>query len=206
MTYQDFLETKLVTVSECGFEWAEERLPEKLFPWQKEIVLWALKCGRAALFEDCGLGKTPQQLAWAQAVSEHEGQPVLILAPLAVSEQTKREGMKFGVPVTVCRTQADVRDGVNITNYEMMRHFDASAFCGVVLDESSILKDDLFVGLESGGISKKYQIQRGKRVLVPFCIAEQIREMENQDQRTAAMIEGLEDQLTQREKELGLTK
>lgn len=140
MSYTDFLKTKIMTVHRSGFDWPWERLPEKLFDWQKDVVLWALRNGSAALFEDCGLGKTPQQLAWAQAVSEHEGKPVLILAPLAVSEQTKREGVKFGIEVTVCRTQQDVKRGVNIANYEMMQHFDAGEFGGIVLDESSILK------------------------------------------------------------------
>ena len=81
------------------------------------------------------------QLQWAKQVSEHTGKPVLILAPLAVAQQTRREGEKFDVPVTVCRTQRDVIDGVNITNYEMAEHFKAETFSGVVLDESSILKD-----------------------------------------------------------------
>lgn len=92
------------------------------------------------LFEDCVMGKTAQQLEWARQVSAHEQRPVLILAPLAVSEQTRGEGEKFGIPVTVCRTQREVREGVHITNYEMLEHFDPSCFCGVVLDESSILK------------------------------------------------------------------
>ena len=81
------------------------------------------------------------QLQWAKQVSEHTGKPVLILAPLAVAQQTRREGEKFDVPVKVCRTQKDAVDGVNITNYEMAEHFTAETFSGVVLDESSILKD-----------------------------------------------------------------
>lgn len=86
------------------------------------------------------MGKTAQQLEWAQNVSDCTGLPVLIVAPLAVAEQTKREGEKFGYTVTVCRAQEDVTSGINICNYEMLSHFDASAFGGVVLDESSILK------------------------------------------------------------------
>lgn len=138
--YAEFLKTKERAIIESGFDHPRESLPAGLFEWQKDIVLWAVKKGRAALFEDCGMGKTAQQLAWAQAVSSRESKPVLILAPLAVSEQTKREGDKFGISVTVCRSMEDVTDGVNITNYEMLAHFDASAFVGVVLDESSILK------------------------------------------------------------------
>lgn len=97
--------------------------------------------GKACIFADCGLGKTPMQLQWAQMVAEHTNKPVLILAPLAVAQQTKREGEKFDVSVNVCRTQSDVMPGVNITNYEMIEHFDPAEFDGIVLDESSILKD-----------------------------------------------------------------
>lgn len=83
---------------------------------------------------------TAMQITWADLIVRHEDRPVLILAPLAVAQQTVQEGEKFGVTVTLCRSQADVRPGVNITNYEMLRHFDPSAFAGIVLDESSILK------------------------------------------------------------------
>jgi len=140
MTYEEFLKGKAKMAVASGFDYPRDRLNGMLFEWQKDIVLWALRKGKCALFEDCGMGKTPQQLEWARIVSAHERKPVLILAPLAVSEQTKREGEKFGIIVTICRTQADVRDGVNITNYEMLEHFEPGAFCGVVLDESSILK------------------------------------------------------------------
>ena len=137
--YLGFLRSKEIRSVSVGFE-PEEDNP-LLFDWQSDIVRWALMKGRAAIFADCGLGKTAMQLQWAAQVSAHEGKPVLICAPLAVAKQTQREGVKFAVPVTVCRTQADVRPGVNITNYEMLSHFDAESFCGVVLDESSILKD-----------------------------------------------------------------
>ena len=112
-----------------------------LFEWQKDIVYWALRKGRAALFEECGNGKTIQQMEFSRLVSEHTGMPVLIAAPLTVAEQTKREADKFGYLATLCRTQADVKPGINITNYEMLDHFDASQFGGVVLDESNILKN-----------------------------------------------------------------
>lgn len=93
------------------------------------------------MFEDCGLGKTPQQLEWARCIYEYTGKDVLILAPLAVSLQTKREGEKFGIAVNVCKSQDDVKPGINITNYERLDGFDPSAFIGIVLDESSILKN-----------------------------------------------------------------
>lgn len=139
MKYEEFLKTKEIRTKSSGFEPKDKN--DLLFNWQNDIVRWALIKGRACIFADCGLGKTAMQLQWAKEVSEHEHKPVLILAPLAVAGQTKREGEKFNVSVTVCRTQEDVSDGVNITNYEMVEHFDADAFCGVVLDESSILKD-----------------------------------------------------------------
>lgn len=111
-----------------------------LFPFQSDLVKWSLRKGRSAIFADCGLGKTIIQLEWSQKVVEQTGGNVLILAPLAVSKQTAREGEKFGITVNLCRTQDDVKPGINITNYEMLHHFDPSGFSGIVLDESSILK------------------------------------------------------------------
>lgn len=138
MNYHEFLQHKRIVSSATGFD--STRRNPKLFDWQSDIVRWALRKGKCAIFADCGLGKTPMQLEWAQQVAEHENKPVLILAPLAVGKQTQREGMKFGVNVTVCRDQRDVKPGVNVTNYEMISHFDAGCFVGVVLDESSIIK------------------------------------------------------------------
>jgi len=111
-----------------------------LFPWQRELVAWALRRGRAALFCDTGLGKTRMQLAWAAAVHAATGRDVLVLAPLAVAAQTAREGAAIGVPVAVCREPGDVRPGVNVTNYDRLEKFEVARFGGVVLDESSILK------------------------------------------------------------------
>lgn len=136
--YATFLESKQIIAAPAGFEVSE--INDRLFDFQQAIGRWALRRGRAAIFADCGLGKTPIQLEWAQRVVDHTGQPVLILAPLAVSAQTAREGEKFGIGVTVCASQTDVRLGVNATNYEKLHHFDPAAFGGVVLDESSILK------------------------------------------------------------------
>lgn len=138
MNYHDFIKTKQIVTPSSGF--VPSSINDKLFTWQSDIVRWSLKKGKSCIFADCGLGKTPMQLQWAREVSDHTNNPVLILAPLAVAQQTKREGKKFDVNVTVCRTQNDVKAGVNITNYEMIEHFDASAFSGIVLDESSILK------------------------------------------------------------------
>jgi DNA modification methylase/superfamily II DNA or RNA helicase len=139
MEYLDFVEQKKLEAERVGFE-ADASQYGKLYPFQEDIVTWALRRGRACIFADCGLGKTPMQLKWAEQVNQHTADPILILAPLAVSEQTAREGDKFNVPVTVCESQGDVSEGVNITNYEKLHHFDAERFGGIVLDESSILK------------------------------------------------------------------
>lgn len=138
MNYEDFLRSKQIIIHPSGFEPAP--IFNQLFDWQKDIDRWAIRKGKAALFEDCGLGKTGQQLEWAEQVADHTGKPTLIVAPLAVSKQTRREANKFGFMATVCRSQDDVTGEINITNYEMLEHFDASKFGGVVLDESSILK------------------------------------------------------------------
>ena len=115
----------------------------QLFDWQRRIVIRALKLGKSAMFEECGLGKTPQQLEWSKHVAEHTGGKVLILAPLAVTNQTVAEGRKFGIAARYCRHQADAdmaRERVIVTNYDMLKEFDPARFSGVVLDESSILK------------------------------------------------------------------
>lgn len=140
MEYHEFLKTKEIKSNASGFDIDKSSLNDNLFEWQKDIVAWALKKGKACLFEDCGLGKTIQQLAFADAVSEKFNKPVLIVSPLAVAVQTVREGEKFGYKVNLCRTQADVTNGINVTNYEMLHQFDDD-FIGVVLDESSILKN-----------------------------------------------------------------
>ena len=140
MKYEEFIQSKITTFQNCGFDIETENLNPMLFDFQKDIVRWALKKGRAAIFADCGLGKTPMQLEWANQICKHEGGKILILAPLAVAVQTQREGEKFHIPVNICASQDDVKDGINITNYEKLDKFVASEFIGVVLDESSILK------------------------------------------------------------------
>lgn len=140
MNYEDFLKSKQYAYNSTGFEVSENELNSNMFDFQKAIVKWALKKGKCALFLDTGLGKTICQLEFANQVCNHENGKALILAPLAVSKQTKQEGEKFGINVNICRSQADVKDGINITNYEMLSHFDVKEFCCAVLDESSILK------------------------------------------------------------------
>ena len=144
MTYSQFISQKRRRADDAGISVDAYALHPKLYPFQRHIVRWALQKGRAALFEDCGLGKTLQQLEWARHVRMHTGKPVLIFAPLAVGQQTAREGTKIGVDVNVARTGKDVGDDdtrVAVTNYEMLQHFDPSVFGGLVLDEASIVKD-----------------------------------------------------------------
>src|SRR5262245_17544651 len=136
--YAEFIERKTRRDPDSGFEPAD--ITDALYPFQRDLTEWALRRGRAAIFADCGLGKTPIQLEWAYRVHRETGCDVLILAPLAVSAQTAREGEKFAIPVTVCREIEDVRPGVNITNYERLPRFESWAWSGLVLDESSILK------------------------------------------------------------------
>jgi hypothetical protein len=139
--YQKFLDKKELLFKPVGFE-PTMKISSILYPFQRDITIWALRKGRACLFEDCGLGKTPQQLEWGKHISNKEKAPVLIVAPLAVAEQTKQLGdTLFNVPVTICESQKDVKKGVNITNYEKLHKFNGSSFCGIVLDESSILKN-----------------------------------------------------------------
>lgn len=140
MDYQEFLKTKQKKIIESGFEVSDSELNESLFDFQKYIVKRAIKAGRFAIFADCGLGKTFMQLEWARLVSQKTKQPVLILCPLAVAGQTIKEGLRFGIEVQ--KLKSDVfGQGVFISNYEQLENIDCSVFSGVVLDESSILKN-----------------------------------------------------------------
>lgn len=142
LEYQKFLAAKQKTIQASGIDVPESEINPKLFLFQRDIVRWALKLGKSALFEECGLGKTAQQLEWARLVAKHTGGKVLILAPLAVAYQTVEEGVKFGVTVKQVKEQSEVGDSsIVITNYDRLHLFDPSQFIGVVLDESSILKN-----------------------------------------------------------------
>ena len=138
MSYQQFLSAKRQTIEAVGFDFEQFIAP--LFPFQRDIVTMACRVGRFCIWADCGMGKTAMQLEWASQVCRNTKGNVLILAPLAVSRQTVREGAKFGISCSFAATQADVQPGITVTNYEKLVHFDPSAFDGVVLDESSILK------------------------------------------------------------------
>ena len=140
MQYDEFLRSKIEVAPASGFEVVLDDLNECAFEWQKLLTQWALRKGKCALFEDCGLGKSLQQLDWSYQIHKHTASNILILAPLAVSRQTATEGEKFGIPANLCESQRDIRPGINITNYEKLHHFDTNSFVGIVLDESSILK------------------------------------------------------------------
>lgn len=139
--YDQFIQRKAVSDVFSGFE--ADLINPSLFDFQLPIVKWALKKGRAAIFADTGLGKTLMQLSWAHAVARREDEFILIVAPLCIAQQTVDEGAKFGIHVKYCRHQSEVGgDLIIICNYEMLEHFDAKRFIGVVLDESSILKSE----------------------------------------------------------------
>lgn len=137
--YAEFLARKAFIVPATGIT-AAPALSTKLKEHQRLLTAWALRRGRAAIFAETGLGKGWMILEWARVVAEHTGKSVIVLAPLAVSQQFAREAEKLGAGVTICSTQADVRPGVNVTNYQKLHKFDASSFGGVALDEASILK------------------------------------------------------------------
>lgn len=139
--YEEFIKNKAFVLEACGLSIETDEINAKLFDFQKDIVRWALAKGRAAIFADCGLGKTAMQLEWAEQIRQRTGGKVLIVAPLAVANQTKEEGRKFGISVNICASQEEVKsEMVNITNYEKLEKFVAKEFIGIVLDESSILK------------------------------------------------------------------
>lgn len=135
--YAEFLARRAQANAGDGFE--PEWLPDFLYPFQRDLVAWAVQMGRAALFEDCGLGKSPQELVWAENVYRHTGRPVLFVTPLAVAQQIDAEGEKFGVEAAVSR-DGSAPAPVTVTNYERLHHFDPTRFGGVVCDESSAIK------------------------------------------------------------------
>jgi len=138
-TYKQFLQQKQKRHIESGFSVEDADLNPALFDFQKFIVKRALAAGKYAIWADCGLGKTLMQLEWARHVNEFTGLPVLILTPLAVSGQTIKEGVKFGIDVK--RYDCLNVKGICVTNYEQLDNINPDDFGGVVLDESSILKN-----------------------------------------------------------------
>lgn len=141
--YEKFLQGKVKSHVKSGFDISLDQLNDKLFPFQKFCVQRALKAGKYAFFEDCGLGKTFQQIEWAHHVSIKTEKPVLILAPLVIVGQTINEGVKFGIEVVRASLNFDkpIFNPIQIANYEQIENIDCSIFSGIVLDESSILKN-----------------------------------------------------------------
>lgn len=140
VSYRQFLDAKAQANNDAGFTpiW----MPEFLYPFQAALVEWAIRKGRCAIFADCGLGKTPMQLVWAENVVRSTNRPVLIATPLAVSHQTIAEANKFGIDaVRVSDGRVPTGARVIVTNYERLRHFNSDDFAGMVCDESSILKN-----------------------------------------------------------------
>ena len=135
--YAAFLAAKAQLTNAGGFE--PVGLPDHLFDFQRALTEWAVRQGRGAIFADCGLGKTPMELAWAEQVHRRTGKPVLILTPLAVGFQTVTEAAKFGHDAAMSRT-GKVAAPITVTNYEQLAKFDPDDYGGVVCDESSILK------------------------------------------------------------------
>lgn len=136
MNYETFLDTKRAAVADAGRHVNQADVHPAAKPHQRAIIAWACRKGRAAIFADTGLGKTLMLLEWARLIGER----TLVLAPLSVARQIVREAAKWGLSARYVRDQASVSDGINVTNYEMLDHFDPAAFGAVVLDESSILK------------------------------------------------------------------
>jgi len=150
--YNEFLLTKQKTHINSGFDIDESELNSNMFDFQKFIVKRALKAGKYAIFADCGLGKTLMQLEWANQVVKQTNKPVLILAPLAVVGQTIQEGDKFGIDMS----------NIHVNNYEQIENIDCTIYAGIVLDESSILKN-------FEGATKKLIIDNFK--LTPYKLA-----------------------------------
>lgn len=147
--YAEFLQAKTYRAPASGHDVPPEDVHPRLFPFQRDIVRWAVRKGRAAVFADTGLGKTYMQLEWARLTGER----TLILAPLAVAQQTIREAAALGIEVEYARHQDEAGASITITNYERLDRFDTTAFGAVVLDESSILK-------AFSGVTKRALIER----------------------------------------------
>lgn len=139
MNYQQFLKEKSIILQPTGID--PPKLSSQLFDFQNDIVNWALRRGRSAIFAGTGLGKSFQELSWANALHESEGIRTLIFTPLAVAAQMKREANKFGIDCAHVHSMDESNAPILITNYQKIDYFDLSKFDAIVLDESSILKN-----------------------------------------------------------------
>jgi superfamily II DNA or RNA helicase len=158
--YAAFIARKQRRVESFGFDVELDQLNGNLFDWQKRAVQWAVRRGRAALFEECGLGKTLQQLEWARLVHQKTGEPVVVHTPVGVRKQTQREAEKFGIgcEVAIVDEPCQIANGISLINYEKLHKFTEFRFAGVVLDESSILKS--FTGTTKQMLCEVYQQTR----------------------------------------------
>lgn len=154
-TYRSFLHDKRQLAGDFGF--APKFIPDKAFPFQSDLIEWAVKKGRGGIFADCGMGKTLMQLAWAENVVRHTNGKVLILTPIAVGHQTIAEAHKFGMECARS-TDGKTRSDITVTNYERLHHFDSEDFEGVVCDESSILKN--FDGVTKAAVTEFLRTRR----------------------------------------------
>jgi len=157
MNYEEFLNNKKILIESIGFDINREEINPILFDFQKDIVRWAVKKGRCAVFLDTGLGKTFIQLEWARLLKKQ----TLIIAPLSVAKQTIREAKKIGITVDYIRSQEEKNDTINITNYEMVNNF-TNDWEAIILDESSILKS-------LSGITKKKLIEKFNKIPFKLC-------------------------------------
>jgi hypothetical protein len=146
--FDSFIQEKAQLEGNFGFE--PEFIPDSLFPFQKDLMRWAINKGRGGIFADCGLGKTLMEIVWAENVSRHTGKPVLILTPLAVAHQFVKEAKKFGLDVYHSR-DGKIQSSVVVANYERLHYFKSSDFAATVCDESSILKN--FDGVRKADIT-----------------------------------------------------
>lgn len=154
--YQEFLARKISHVDQTGI--ASASMPSTMKPHQADATRFALKIGRAGLYLSTGLGKTFCELEFSKQAAEASNGYALILAPLAVAKQFKREGAKFGYEVNVIRDQSEVRDGINVCNYDRLEKLDTSHFGSVALDESSLLKS--FTGKTSRALRDAFSSYR----------------------------------------------
>lgn len=153
--YRSFLDQKQRVLGTMGFD--AVNLCASLHDWQRRVVEWSVGRGRAALFEECGLGKTLQQLEWARCVHVHTNKPVVVHCPVGVRHQTKSEAAKFEIDcdIEVVDRPDEIISGINLVNYEKMHHFESVDWGGVVLDESSILKS--FTGKTKRTLIDRYR-------------------------------------------------
>lgn len=141
MTYEEFLMSKQSTIKATGFDVNTQELNKLMFDYQKAVAKWCLKKGKSAVWSGCGTGKTLIELEYGQQIYKKEKENILLVAPLAVAQQTAyQESKKFAYDVNYCRKQSEIKSGLNITNYEMIENFNPDKFGAVIIDESSILK------------------------------------------------------------------